>query len=293
MRVVVVGAGAWGLPTAAELVRRGHDVTLVDRYGPGNPLSSSGGPTRLWRVADPDPAAIRLGRRAVSALERLEDRTRAVAAHEHRPAVARRDRISAPDPRRGRGRGSGTHRGPRRRGRGPLPRPRARREGRAVVPRGRRAAGRGGPRRRTSSCSIAAAGSRGSARRSPRPDATPSGASISLDDGRTLDAEAVVVCAGPGTPGLLPGLGLDVPLRAFLEQVVHLGDAGGSSASRRAAVSLRRSDRRGGGHLLDADAGRGLQDRHRRARCASSWRATTTAPPMPCAPGPSSRGPTA
>jgi sarcosine oxidase len=39
------------------------------------------------------------------------------------------------------------------------------------------------------------------------------------------------VCAGPGTPGLLPGLGLDVPLRAFLEQVVHLGDAGGSSVA--------------------------------------------------------------
>ena len=74
MRVVVVGAGAWGLPTAAELVRRGHDVTLVDRYAPGNPWSSSSGPTRLWRVADPDPAAIRLGRRALAALHRLEAR---------------------------------------------------------------------------------------------------------------------------------------------------------------------------------------------------------------------------
>ena len=74
MRVVVIGAGAWGLPTAAELVRRGHEVTLVDRHRPGNPLSSSSGPTRLWRIADPDPAAIRLGRRAVEALQRLEGR---------------------------------------------------------------------------------------------------------------------------------------------------------------------------------------------------------------------------
>jgi glycine/D-amino acid oxidase-like deaminating enzyme len=60
---------------------------------------------------------------------------------------------------------------------------------------------------------------------------TASGASVDLDHGRTVDADAVVVCAGPGTPELLATLGVDVPLRSFLEQVVHLGDAGGSSAS--------------------------------------------------------------
>ncbi len=52
---------------------------------------------------------------------------------------------------------------------------------------------------------------------------SPSGAVVALDDGRALDADAVVVCAGPGTPALLPGIGLDVPLRPFLEQVVHVG----------------------------------------------------------------------
>ncbi|MFN7151113.1 MAG: FAD-dependent oxidoreductase, partial [Microthrixaceae bacterium] len=42
--VVVVGAGAWGLPAAAELAGRGHRVTLVDRFGPANVWASSPGP---------------------------------------------------------------------------------------------------------------------------------------------------------------------------------------------------------------------------------------------------------
>jgi sarcosine oxidase len=47
VRCIVVGAGAWGLPAAAELAGRGHDVVLLDRHGIANPLSSSPGPTRL------------------------------------------------------------------------------------------------------------------------------------------------------------------------------------------------------------------------------------------------------
>jgi glycine/D-amino acid oxidase-like deaminating enzyme len=61
--------------------------------------------------------------------------------------------------------------------------------------------------------------------------ATATGAAVSLGDGRVLNADAAVVCAGPGTPSLLPEIGLEIPLRAFLEQVVHLGDAGGSPAT--------------------------------------------------------------
>ncbi|HET9072247.1 MAG TPA: FAD-binding oxidoreductase [Acidimicrobiales bacterium] len=53
MHCTVIGAGAWGLPAAAEPARRGHEVTVADRYGIGNDLSSSRGPTRLWRLADP------------------------------------------------------------------------------------------------------------------------------------------------------------------------------------------------------------------------------------------------
>jgi glycine/D-amino acid oxidase-like deaminating enzyme len=71
MRCVVVGAGAWGLPAAAELARRGHDVTLIDRYGVGNSQSSSSGPTRLWRLTHPDAVRVRLALRSVEAMDRL------------------------------------------------------------------------------------------------------------------------------------------------------------------------------------------------------------------------------
>jgi glycine/D-amino acid oxidase-like deaminating enzyme len=49
MRVIVVGAGVMGAWTAFWLRRAGHDVTLVDRYGPGNRLGSSGDASRITR----------------------------------------------------------------------------------------------------------------------------------------------------------------------------------------------------------------------------------------------------
>jgi sarcosine oxidase len=75
VRVVVVGLGAWGLPTAAELRRRGHDVLMIDRHGPASGLGSSSGPSRLWRLSHPDRARVRLARRAVDAWRRLEARS--------------------------------------------------------------------------------------------------------------------------------------------------------------------------------------------------------------------------
>src|SRR3954466_13509393 len=71
MRCLVVGAGAWGLPAAAELARRGHQVTLVDRYGPANLLSSSPGPTRLWRLTHAGAVRVRLALGGLEAMERL------------------------------------------------------------------------------------------------------------------------------------------------------------------------------------------------------------------------------
>ena len=49
MRAVVVGAGVMGAWTALWLRRRGHEVTLVDRFGPGNRLGSSGDESRITR----------------------------------------------------------------------------------------------------------------------------------------------------------------------------------------------------------------------------------------------------
>ena len=51
MHVLVVGAGAFGTWTARWLLRRGASVTLVDQYGAGNSLSSSGDESRVTRSA--------------------------------------------------------------------------------------------------------------------------------------------------------------------------------------------------------------------------------------------------
>ncbi|MBS1543426.1 MAG: FAD-dependent oxidoreductase [Bacteroidetes bacterium] len=49
-KVVVAGAGAFGGWTALWLLRKGFHVTMVDSFGPGNNQSSSGGETRLIRA---------------------------------------------------------------------------------------------------------------------------------------------------------------------------------------------------------------------------------------------------
>lgn len=55
MRVVVIGAGAFGAWSALWLQRRGASVLLVDQYGPGSSLATSGDETRVTRsVHGPD-----------------------------------------------------------------------------------------------------------------------------------------------------------------------------------------------------------------------------------------------
>ena len=56
MHVLVVGAGAFGSWTARWLLRRGASVTLVDQYGAGNSLSSSGDESRVTRSAHGEDA---------------------------------------------------------------------------------------------------------------------------------------------------------------------------------------------------------------------------------------------
>jgi glycine/D-amino acid oxidase-like deaminating enzyme len=51
MQVIVVGAGAFGTWTARWLLRRGASVTLIDQYGAGNSLASSGDESRVTRSA--------------------------------------------------------------------------------------------------------------------------------------------------------------------------------------------------------------------------------------------------
>lgn len=225
MKVAVVGAGAWGLPAAAELSRRGHEVVLVDRYGPGNLLSSSPGPTRIWRLNHPDAVRVRLALRSVEAWERLESLT-GRTVHLRRGQLWRDD-VSAPAVAEA-----------------------LRSEGVAhtvVDPAdvgrffpGLRADDRpavwqddAGPVLAAESIAahlslfsgeqqtweVAAVETTGAGvRLVGHPTGEPHGPT------RVLDADLAVLAPGPGAGRLLPTLGVDLPLRPSLEQVVHCGD---------------------------------------------------------------------
>lgn len=73
MKIIVIGAGAWGQPTATRLAERGHSVRLLDRWGVGNPLASSFGASRIWRVSDHRPGRVELSIASVDALERASE----------------------------------------------------------------------------------------------------------------------------------------------------------------------------------------------------------------------------
>jgi sarcosine oxidase len=73
---IVVGAGIFGGSLAHELVGRGWDVTLVDRYPPGHVRAASGGETRLIRSAHgADDWYVRSVRRAWQQWLELEEET--------------------------------------------------------------------------------------------------------------------------------------------------------------------------------------------------------------------------
>lgn len=75
MHVTVIGAGAFGSWTARWLLRRGARVTLVDQYGAGNSLSSSGGESRATRSAHgPDRFYPGWQRRSLAAWRDLDPR---------------------------------------------------------------------------------------------------------------------------------------------------------------------------------------------------------------------------
>jgi len=66
LKVAVVGAGVFGAWTAYSLLQSGASVTLIDAYGAGNSRSSSGGETRIIRMAyGPDAIYTRFALRAL------------------------------------------------------------------------------------------------------------------------------------------------------------------------------------------------------------------------------------
>jgi sarcosine oxidase len=217
------------LPAAAELARRGHDVLLIDRHGPANELSSSPGPTRIWRLAHPDRTRVRLALRSLESMQRLGARSGrdvylrrgllwrddddmlaslrgALAAEgvEHEP-------VAAED--------VGEH----------FP---------GMVPDGRAALWQpeAGPVLAAASIAAqldlfaAAGGTLEVGRTLLEVEPTSSGTRLTFDDGTRRDADVAVLAPGPGAVGLLPALGLDLPVQPRLEQVVHFAPAGEHTA---------------------------------------------------------------
>ncbi len=73
--VIVVGVGAMGSATVAELAARGQRVLGLERSGVPNDQGSSGGVTRIIRLAyNEDPRYVPLVRRAYERWHALEDR---------------------------------------------------------------------------------------------------------------------------------------------------------------------------------------------------------------------------
>ncbi|MCV7421839.1 FAD-dependent oxidoreductase [Mycobacterium yunnanensis] len=206
--------------------RRGHDVTLVDRHGPFNALSSSVGPTRLWRLADPNPVKVRLGRRALEAMHRLAARagtevflTRGLVWRDDVSLPALVDALTAEDV---------EHTEVSARDVGHFF-PGLRPDGRDAIwqPLAGVVLAETSLRAQLESFS----GSTVFGREVVAVDVRSAGVRVTFGDGESVDADVVVLAAGPGAAGLLAGVGVDVELHPYLEQVVHFGDAAQPSAS--------------------------------------------------------------
>jgi glycine/D-amino acid oxidase-like deaminating enzyme len=229
MRCVVIGAGAWGLPAAAELAARGHEVVLLDRHGIANPLSSSPGPTRLWRLTHPDAVRVRLAQRSVEAMERLAARSgRTVFL---RRGLLWRDDVSLPSVVKALAAEGVEHEVISSHDVG------------RIFP-GLRPDGRDGVWQEEAGPVLAAASMAaqaglfeaaggttriGAVVREVEP--TPSGVRVRLEEQQVVDADVAVLAPGPGAGPLLAGLGVDVPLQPHLEQVVHFADPNDRTAA--------------------------------------------------------------
>src|SRR5262245_13280652 len=71
-RVAIVGAGIVGAATAWALARRGVDVELHEQFERGHRRGSSHGRSRIWRLAYPEPEWVALAREGVRGWRELE-----------------------------------------------------------------------------------------------------------------------------------------------------------------------------------------------------------------------------
>ena len=205
--VAVVGAGIMGLSTAWALARRGHRVSVYDQYAVPKPLGSSVDQHRLIpHVYGAEAGYTPMVDQAYAAWGRLWARPRdavradrdAVHSVDRRYRVAARQRTNTGRPWTGRPLADGTRTRPR------VPAHRLGRDPRSLSPgKRRRAAGRADRR-------VAGPPSTRPERHDPSAYAGRSGRSetgtLRLADHGTVQADAVVVAAGPWVRRLLPDL---------------------------------------------------------------------------------------
>ncbi|QAB18809.1 FAD-dependent oxidoreductase [Leucobacter muris] len=223
---IVIGAGAWGLPTALQLQDRGWRVTLIERFDAGGPYASSGGSTRLWRLADTRVWRARAMLGTLGAMERLSERLGTPVFR--RTGLLWRDHSSLPDVAQALASiGQPVER---------VAADRVAERFAGLRPDGRDAlfveqAGVVLADRLLREALAAFTATGGRYRPSTRATGIEPGVRsvrVALADGDALEADQVLVAAGPGTAELLPGLDLALPLTPYIEQVVTIGDPAAS-----------------------------------------------------------------
>ncbi|GAA1852428.1 N-methyl-L-tryptophan oxidase [Pseudonocardia ailaonensis] len=75
VEIVVVGGGVMGAATAWQLARRGHEVLLLEQFGPGHDRGASHGTSRIYRLTYSDPRYVRLAAEALELWRELEHET--------------------------------------------------------------------------------------------------------------------------------------------------------------------------------------------------------------------------
>lgn len=215
----MVGGGVFGLASALELAGRGHAVSVLDRFGSGHPATSSTGASRSIRTAYGDPVYVELARDAIERWERLETESGIDILHltgqvdlGHQPDL---DALAAAAE-----------------AAGSILELRSNAGLREVLPELAESAG-DGLYHRSAGTVLADAGMRALGRA-----ASAAGVEVSapervlgIDGGdravvttaeRVLEADTVVIAAGPWTGELLAGLGIAVPLAPAVAQVTFL-----------------------------------------------------------------------
>lgn len=221
MKIGVIGAGAWGLPSALELRMRGHEVTLIDRDVPGGELSSSRGTTRLWRLADPRPEVGAVLGPAVEAMDRLGERLGVTLYN--RNGLVWRDEGSLDSTTRTLDATATPYER--------VPSDRVGEVFPGMVDDGRDALFIPGAGAVYAAClldrAIAAFTAAGGVflprTRVREIHGGTSSAELVDDGGDRHRFDQLVIAAGPGSFSLLHQVGVDIPLRSYLEQVVHFG----------------------------------------------------------------------